>query len=137
MVAGIDPAAPVMKRFVALVVEDDQAARRAIAEYLRYRGVTVVEAGNADEAKEALRFVRPSLAIIDVMMRGNPEGYEVCRAVKTMSGANDIYVIMLTGLGESTQIEKGKDAGADQYLVKPVMLAMLWEIIVKLGCLVA
>jgi DNA-binding response OmpR family regulator len=137
MAVGVEPAERAAKRFVALVVEDDQAARRAIAEYLRYRGVTVVEAGNAEEAKEALRFVRPSLAIIDVMMRGNPEGYEVCRAVKTASGGGETYVIMLTGLGEPTQIEKGKDAGADQYLVKPVMLAMLWEIIVRLGCLVA
>lgn len=124
------------KSFVTLVVEDDRDARRAIAEYLRHQGVTVVEAGDADEAHESLKFVQPNLAIIDVMMRGKPEGYDVCRAVKTARGS-EVYVIMLTGLGEESQVEKGKDAGADQYLVKPVMLAMLWDIITRLGCLVA
>ena len=73
------------KSFVAMVVEDDADARRAIAEYLHHRGVLVVEAGNAEEAKELMKFVRPNLAIVDVMMQGRPEGYDVCRAPRDSS----------------------------------------------------
>ena len=57
-------------------------------------------------------------------------------ALKTSMDGSGVYVIMLTGLGEKTEVEKGQGAGADQYLVKPVRPSMLWEIITRLGCLV-
>ena len=121
---------------LVMIVEDDPHVRRPIVELLKLHGMRVVEAANADEAHEALARGEPNLVIADVMMRGKPEGFDVCWKIKTNPATNHCYVIMLTGLSDPYDIDNGRERGADQYLVKPVSMGMLWEIISKLGVII-
>ena len=121
---------------LVMIVEDDPHVRRPIAELLKLHGMRVVEAANADEALDALGRGEPNLVIADVMMRGKPEGFDVCWKIKTNPATNRCYVIMLTGLSDPADIDSARERGADQYLVKPVSMGMLWEIISKLGVII-
>ena len=85
---------------LVMIVEDDPHVRRPIVELLKLHGMRVVEAANADEALEALARGEPNLVIADVMMRGKPEGFDVCWKIKTNPATNHCYVIMLTGLSD-------------------------------------
>jgi twitching motility two-component system response regulator PilH len=122
---------------LALVVEDDPHARRPIVELLKMHGMLVIESCDADEALQVVQDCAPNLVIADIMMRGKPEGFDLCWRIKTNPATNQSYVIMLTGLGEQSDVECGREHGADQYLVKPISMKLLSEIIIKLGVLIS
>ncbi|NBR28576.1 MAG: response regulator [Betaproteobacteria bacterium] len=119
-----------------LLVEDDDDARRAVAAMLDHLGMQVWQAQDAASAYELLGEMTPDIAIVDVMMNGVPEGFDVCWKIKTTLGLHESYVVLLTGRGEPQDLEFGKERGADLYLVKPLDLHMLAEIIGRLGLLV-
>jgi DNA-binding response OmpR family regulator len=119
-----------------LLVEDDDDARHAVAAMLAHLGMEVWQAKDAASALEILRDMVPNIAIVDVMMNGVPEGFDVCWKIKTTLGLHESYVVLLTGRGEPQDLELGKERGADLYLVKPLDLHMLAEIIGKLGLMV-
>ena len=142
MIGSLAGTPPVVARLqsvaasVALVVEDDPHVRRPLVELLKVHGMRVLEAANTDEALAAIQTCVPNLVIADIMMRGKAEGFDLCWNIKTNPATSGCYVIMLTGLGERGDIENGREHGADQYLVKPVSLNLLWEIITKLGVII-
>ena len=142
MIGGLAGTTPVVARMqsvaasFALVVEDDSHVRRPIVELLKVHGMRVLEAVNADEALAAIQTCGPNLVIADIMMRGKAEGFDLCWNIKINPAICGCYVIMLTCLGERSDIENGREHGADQYLVKPVSLNLLWEIITKLGVII-
>jgi len=75
----------------------------------------------AKDGSDALKKVRefhPDILFLDIMM---PEmnGYEVCRVIKSDPKLKNIYVIMLTAKGQVAEQERGKEVGADEYIVKP------------------
>lgn len=119
-----------------LLVEDDDDARRAVAAMLDHLGMQVWQAQDAASAYELLGEMTPDIAIVDVMMNGVAEGFDVCWKIKTTLGLHESYVVLLTGRGEPQDLEFGKERGADLYLVKPLDLHMLAEIIGRLGLLV-
>lgn len=100
-----------------LVVEDDEATRKAVARFLSLRGHDVRE---AEDGRAALSLVQESdLVLADVMM---PEfdGWQVAAYVR--SHYPDKPLLMITALGSVEHRLKGFDLGADDYLVKPVDL---------------
>ena len=121
---------------LALVVDDDVNVRRPIVELLKLHGMRVIESCNADEALGIVQASLPNLVFVDIMMRGKPEGFDLCWKIKTNPATSECYVIMLTGLGDQGDVEIGREHGADQYLVKPVSMTLLWEIVAKLGVII-
>jgi putative two-component system response regulator len=102
-----------------LVVDDLDANRALIARMLAPDGYRV--SGAADGA-QALRMVaeqHPDLVLLDVMMPGT-DGFAVCRALKQEAATRLTPVIMITSLSESSSRIEGLDAGADDYVSKPV-----------------
>ncbi len=65
------------------------------------------------------RAVKPHLMLLDVMMPGLLDGYQVCKRIKQDPNLRHIKVIMLTARGQASDLEMGEAAGADAYLVKP------------------
>ena len=65
------------------------------------------------------REVIPDIILLDIMMPGKLDGYDVCRSLKEDSDTNAIYVIMLTAKGQKADIERGAAVCADDYFVKP------------------
>ncbi len=105
-----------MDRIKILVTDDEARMRKLVKDFLNKEGYEVIEAADGNEALD--RFYEDngiSLIILDVMMPG-PDGYEVCKEIRSQS---DVPIIMLTAKGEERDELQGFNTGADEYISKP------------------
>jgi len=107
-----------------LVVDDSRAQRRILASYLRQWGYGVEEAASGGEAIDICHRDPPDLVVSDWMMPGM-SGPEFCRAVRALGAESYVYFILLTSKSGKEEIALGLDAGADDFLTKPVNAAEL------------
>lgn len=108
-----------MESFRVLIADDDSASRALLAGILRGRGYEFLEAENGLQALDRLESPdAPRLAIIDWIMPGM-EGPEVVRRVRSRETDRPPYIIILTAKCDESDIIRGLDAGANDYLVKP------------------
>lgn len=107
-----------------LIVEDDLESLKLIGLMLQSRGYQIVAAQNGLQALSKVATEFPDLVILDVMMPGM-DGYEVARRLRADPNTAAIPIIMLTARGQVTDKVTGFEAGADEYLVKPVHPAEL------------
>ena len=98
-----------------LVVVDVTSISEMIGIVLRGEGYEPQFAADGAEAIEMFRGVRPDLVLLDLMLPGI-DGIQVCAAIRAESG---VPIIMLTAKGETTDVVKGLESGADDYVVKP------------------
>lgn len=98
-----------------LVVDDDTAISEMIGIVLKAEGYEPQFAGDGAEAIELFRVMRPDLVLLDLMLPGI-DGIQVCAAIRSESG---VPIIMLTAKGETSDVVKGLESGADDYVVKP------------------
>ncbi|WP_309504805.1 MULTISPECIES: response regulator transcription factor [Nocardioides] len=110
-----DPAAAVP---VIVAADDDQDILRLIAFRLERSGYRVVIAHDGEEALNAVREHVPALAVLDVRMP-KMDGYEVTRAIRADEATRDIPVILLTARVQDADVQRGFEAGADDYVRKP------------------
>jgi two-component system, OmpR family, response regulator MtrA len=99
-----------------LPVEDDPAARQGLELALRRLGYEVRLAETGEAALDGICEATADVVVLDVMLPG-VDGFEVCRRLRRDS---DVPVIMLTARGDDFDIVGGLEAGADDYVVKPV-----------------
>ena len=103
-----------------LVAEDDETSRVVLEVILTKDGYDVVSASDGLSALAALEHPEaPSLAVLDMMMPGI-NGLEVMRRVRAKASPLPPYLIMLSSRSEKTDVITGLDAGADDYLTKPL-----------------
>jgi DNA-binding NarL/FixJ family response regulator len=102
-----------------LCIEDEEDLRVDIAEELAAADYEVLQAQDGVEALKLLEQHRPDLVLCDITMPG-VGGYEVLRAMREEGGRGDIPFIFLTALANRNDVLLGKQAGADDYLVKPI-----------------
>jgi len=105
-----------------LVVEDDHGTRRFVAFLLGDAGYEVAEAGDGLEALARAERLRPDLAIVDLGLPGSVSGLEVARRLHRSA---NLGVIVLTGSDDGADEEAALDAGADDYVTKPVTAPVL------------
>jgi len=101
-----------------LVCDDEPYILMALTDAVEMEGYECVTAVNGKEALERARETLPDLIMLDIMMPFM-DGFEVCRELKADAATRDIPVIMLTAKSQQVDIQKGKDAGADDYITKP------------------
>ena len=99
-----------------LVVEDEPRVMRLVSEVLKAVGYRVLASNNGQGAIEQVALEQPDLVLLDILLPQGPDGYEVCRRIRTFS---DVAVIMLTARAQESDMLRGFDAGADDYLTKP------------------
>lgn len=99
-----------------LVVEDDPAILRGLADNLRFESHDVLTATDGEQACTVIRDKKPDLIILDLMLP-RLSGYEVCRRIR--SEGNTTPIVMLTARGEEADRVLGLDLGADDYVSKP------------------
>ncbi|MDP3845146.1 MAG: EAL domain-containing protein [Pseudomonas sp.] len=109
---------------VALVIDDDRFMRLLVRETLEQFGLQVEEAADGVTGLVALNKLQPDIVILDVLMPAM-SGLEVCRKLRKMAGGEFIPVLMLTGLDDPHSINQAYDAGATDFICKPITSAML------------
>jgi signal transduction histidine kinase len=109
-----------------LVVEDNPDAREALALLLESLGHRVEQAGDGLTGLEAARANPPDVALIDVGLPGI-DGYTLAREIRATPRCAAVRLIALTGYSRSKDRERGREAGFDAYLVKPVDPAQLLQ----------
>ncbi|HEU5057064.1 MAG TPA: response regulator [Kofleriaceae bacterium] len=107
-------------RKLVLLADDSQMIHRHTAPILTDAGYEVVSAMDGAEALELARQRTPDLVITDIEMP-RMDGFAVCAAIKNDPELSHIPVLICSALGEATDLERGFDAGADDYLIKPVV----------------
>jgi adenylate cyclase len=102
-----------------LVVDDTPMNVKMLADILAFKGYGVVTASGGKEALAKLESERPDLVLLDVMMP-DLNGYEVCRAIRANPATEMLAVVMVTALDPASERVKGIEAGADDFLSKPI-----------------
>lgn len=107
-----------------LLAEDSRAIALPVILFLKSRGYRVTHVQDGLAAVQTYRSELPDLVLMDVMM---PEldGVEATRQIKRFAGSRWVPVIMITGLSAKEEIVAGFDAGADDYLIKPIDMDVL------------
>ncbi|MGY0196053.1 response regulator transcription factor [Leptothrix sp. BB-4] len=102
-----------------LIVEDQADIRKLIRMTLEFSDFELHEAPDGETGLALARKMRPHLMLLDVMMPGRLDGFQVCRAIKGDAELSATLVVMLTARGQSSDVSAGEQSGADAYLVKP------------------
>jgi len=109
-----------------LIVDDDVIFREVARISLEKAGFSINEAVNGVEGLEAIKRLRPEIVLLDVMMP-EMDGYETCRAIRQLPGGDSIPVVMITALEDVESINRAYDAGATDFITKPIE----WIILVQ------
>ena len=102
-----------------LIVEDQPDICKLIRMTLEFGDFEIHEANDGESGLNMARAIMPTVMLLDVMMPGLLDGYQVCSRIKQDPEHKKIQVVMLTARGQATDLAAGEAAGADAYLVKP------------------
>jgi len=102
-----------------LVADDNEGIREPLVELLRMHGYSVIAVGDGEQAFMEICSQPVDVALLDVMMPGRT-GFSVCRAIKARPETCLVPVVLVTGLGSAEDRIQGIEAGADDFLNKPV-----------------
>ena len=114
---------PVSEELI-LVVDDDPAMRLLMREALEQAKLRVIEAENGNEAVAQFQQHLPDLLLMDVKMP-QLNGYDACRQIRLSGQGQETPVIMVTGLEDDESIEQAYQAGATDFITKPVIWSIL------------
>lgn len=104
-----------------LIIDDDDALREMVHEYLAQQGFRILEAANAGEARELLLHQSPAVVLLDISMPGE-DGLSLARFIREHL---DLGIIIVSAAGEAVDRIIGLEIGADDYLAKPFDLREL------------
>ena len=102
-----------------LIVDDRGELRRLVKMTLEPGNYELLEADSSASALQMLNTVKPELVVLDVMLPGSMNGYQICDMIKQQPDTKNTKVVMLSAKGQLADLEKGRLTGADAYLVKP------------------
>jgi DNA-binding response OmpR family regulator len=114
-----------------LITDDHADIRKLVRMTLDTADVEVYEADNAASALDLIYRIRPTVVLMDIMMPGEMDGLDACRQIKADADLARTVVIMLTARGQQADLDAGKTAGADAYLVKPFSPLELLDMVCK------
>lgn len=112
-----------------LIVDDNGDLRRLLRISLGYGKYKMYEAATGAEAMQIAREQHPNVMLLDVMMPGELDGFQVCEMIKNDPDLKDIFVIILTALSSVGDRSEGNRVKADFYMPKPFSPLQLIEVI--------
>lgn len=102
-----------------LFVEDHAGSRKNLQRLMERRGHEVVAVGSAEDAEAALATQSFPLMILDWMLPGK-SGVELCRELRAKPGGDEIFILLVTARADTEDLEQALEAGANDYLAKPL-----------------
>lgn len=116
------------KKPTILVCDDDAMQRLLMRQCLENEGMSVIEAADGYDALEAYANQRPDLIFMDVDMPGI-SGIEACKKLRSRPDGFDVPILIVTGNDDKETIDLGFDAGATQYVTKPLNWALVGRVV--------
>jgi two-component system, OmpR family, alkaline phosphatase synthesis response regulator PhoP len=107
-----------------LIADDHPHGVELLEAYLTGTPYEIRTATNGDEALHCIQQWRPDVVLLDVMMP-RLSGFEVCKRLRQDPATRDIGVIMVTALDHAADVDRGVEAGTDDFLTKPINQAEL------------
>lgn len=112
-----------------LVVEDQDSIRRMIEALVQARGYAVTAVASGAKAIDIAMTEPPNLVLLDLMLPGQFDGFEVCRRLRADPGTRKIPVVIISALDDADARARAAEAGATAYYTKPFSpIALLKEI---------
>lgn len=108
------------EKSVILVADDDESTRLVLRGFLENDGYTVFEATDGAQALSNFERLRPDLVILDAMMPVM-DGFTTCARIRNLPGGGQAPVLMLTGLKDHKSLDLAFDAGATDFITKPIL----------------
>ena len=112
------------KKPLALVVDDDMSLRLSMCAALTKAGFEVEQAENGYQALAYFQSDAPDLVLLDVVMP-EMDGFETCTAIRKLPTGKHTQILMVTGLDDTESIERAFEAGANDFVSKPINWVML------------
>jgi DNA-binding response OmpR family regulator len=112
-----------------LIVDDQDDLRKMLRLALGYGKYQLLDAADGPSALAIAKAEKPDVILLDVMMPGGMDGFDVCRAIKADPELSHAFIVMLTARGQTSDYEAGDEAGADAYMVKPFSPTKLIEVV--------
>jgi len=112
-----------------LIVEDEAKVVYLVREVLAAAGYDVLVTCSGDHAVGLVALEQPDLVVMDILLAGSMDGYEVSRRLREFS---DVPILMLTGKDRETDLLHGFESGADDYMTKPFSSK---ELLARVGAL--
>ena len=114
------PAKPVR----VLIADDDAILREIAGAMLKEAGFAVQTVASGDSAVAACALRMPDIALLDVEM-AEGDGYQACTNIRFLPGGADLPIVMVTGCDDTASIDRAYEAGATDFIVKPINWALL------------
>ena len=114
-----------------LVVDDDEIMRSALKRILEGEGYNVILAEDGLELSKVLETTRLDMVLLDVNLPW-VDGYELCKLIKSHPNFNNVPLIMVSGRSSKEDVERGFDAGANDYVTKPFDIDYMLGVINKM-----
>src|SRR4029077_4689105 len=107
-----------------LLVEDQQESRKQLQRLLEGRGHEVIAVESAEQAEAARAGQKFPFLILDWMLPGK-SGLELCQELRAQARNDDVFILLVTARGDAEDLEQALEAGANDYLTKPLDLRLL------------
>jgi diguanylate cyclase (GGDEF)-like protein len=115
---------PLTKPVRVLIADDDAILREIAGAMLKEAGFAVQSVASGDAAVAACALRMPDIALLDVEM-AEGDGYQACTNIRFLPGGADLPIVMVTGCDDTVSIDQAYEAGATDFIVKPVNWALL------------
>jgi two-component system alkaline phosphatase synthesis response regulator PhoP len=113
-----------------LIVDDERITTQLVQAFLEPHDFEVVLAYDGVEALEVARAEKPDLILLDIVLP-RKDGFDVCAELRSDPDFKDVRILMFTAKGLSQDVERGRQVGADEYIIKPFSGKNLLAIIKK------
>lgn len=115
-----------------LIIDDNYDLRSLVRLTFEGDEYEFYEAEEAKSGIEMITTVQPDIVLLDVMMPGEMNGYDVCTFMRNDASLSAIKILMISALGQKLDIEKAQGMGVDGYIVKPFSPIMLIDNVERL-----
>lgn len=116
---------------IITIVDDDRSMRMLLNMAMEDAGYQVVEAKNGEQFLAEYADNQPDLILLDAMMPGL-DGFTCCQKIRSLPGGDRVPILMITALDDSESVQKALEAGATDYITKPIKWAVLSEKVERL-----